>query len=917
MAVIVPILSTFNAAGINAATGALGALGASLKRMGLQAAIAAGGIKAIGSAVDFVSDAVTSARDLDRNLFAMNTVFGDLNPQMVEFTKNAYNMGISQKDAAQTATYLGSMLKQAGFSMDDTAATTQTLTSLAQDLAITYGKDVSEALTAMTAMFRGEYDPIEKFGVAIKQNEVNTLLAAKSMGKLTGQALLNAQTQIKVEELLRRTTDAQGAYAAQAGTLYGVQTRLNAVFENTKSALGEELIPVLTRFTDSLVPLVNENAPKVQTAFKGLAKIIESLIPIVEPLVRLLGDLVGAFGSLLTGIAPLIDFLAKIVAGLLEFIAKQFESLARGIDQVMSPLSAFGAMVNDWSGSGITDWMTQFLDDLTKGSVLIRWIYDLWTSLTGQFKSDGGMGAALARERGMAQNFRNEIPIPTPGGGGGGEGNAKKKAADYIKEFYAALAEEDRKQRATLKLKSLGATQGVIESIIGSGEGWFDVYKSIIAGGKAAVAQVQTLFLKTKDGIKEVADAAEAAAEVAQKLREDALAKYADEYAIWQERIAIINEFKTAIAGILPSLKPLAFAEAQVGRFESAVVDSFGQIKDSILGAVANGVLTQAAADKLRAYADAESAVLSRLARQRDELRNKYDLAEALINETRSAVRAYANITSMLDQQTTMVTETVQTMVDGVRLTRTSTREQIVQGTNLVDSFKAVLEKTIAFGKNLKQLRALGLDKNLYKQIVDAGLDAGGQTAAAIIEGGAGTVAELNDLFGKLDAVGADIAETSATVMYNNGVDMVGGLLEGLKSQDAAIMSAAELMATTFATTFNEMMKKLIQVPSAPTLAPQFLTTKGKPDMTLDEYVAFQNDQLAASMAAGVAIDYSAANGGNYGRGGYIRSDNNVTVNITAGAIADQGSLPQMIVDALGTYTKQSGAGGLTRVLGL
>lgn len=211
MAVIVPILSTFNAAGINAATTALGALGASLKRMGLQAAAAAVGVKALGSAVDFVSESVASARDLQRNLFALNTVFGELSPKMVQFTKDAAGMGISQVDAARTATFLGSVLKQAGFEMGDVSTETMKLTTLAQDLATTYGYDVSEALTAMTALFRGEYDPIEKFGVALKQNEVNSLLAAKGMGNLTGQALLNAQQQVRLEQLYLRSADAQGA----------------------------------------------------------------------------------------------------------------------------------------------------------------------------------------------------------------------------------------------------------------------------------------------------------------------------------------------------------------------------------------------------------------------------------------------------------------------------------------------------------------------------------------------------------------------------------------------------------------------------------------------------------------------------------------------------------------------------------
>lgn len=915
MAVIVPILSTFNAAGINAATGALGALGNSLKRIGLQAAAAAVGVKALGSAVDFVSESITSARDLQRNLFALNTVFGELSPKMVQFTKDAAGMGISQTDAARTATFLGSVLKQAGFSMGDTASETMKLTTLAQDLATTYGYDVSEALTAMTALFRGEYDPIEKFGVALKQNEVNSLLAAKGMGNLTGQALLNAQQQVRLEQLYLRSADAQGAFAAQSGTLYGVQARLSAAFQNLQSSLGEGLLPVLARMGELLIPVVKDSGPKIGEIFKGLGQVMTGLMPLITPVLRILGDILGVIGKLLQSVAPLITLLSTGLAVALDMLAEKLESVGRGLDIVFGFFNDIFEVTNSNFGSGFMDFLkgaSAMLGKIIPGLGLFNDFMNRFESKSGEQNRARSLAADSARLTAQAQAyFKSKEPL-TPGP----DTEPGKIATDYVKEFYAALADEDRKQRASLKLKSLGATQGLIESIIGSGEGWMKVYTSIIAGGKASVAQVQTLFSRTKAGIKEVADAAQAAAEVAKKLREDAIAKYADEYKAWQERIAIINEFKTAIAGILPGLKPLAFAEAQVGRFESAVVESFGQIKDSILGAVANGVLTEAAADKLRAYADAESAVLSRLARQRDELRNKYDLAEALINETKSAVRAYANITSMLDQQTTMVTETIQTMVDGVRLTRTSTREQITEGKNLVDSFKEILEKTVAFGKNLKQLRALGLDKNLYKQIVDAGLEAGGATAAAIIDGGAGTVSELNDLFGKLDAVGADIAETSATVMYNNGVDMVSGLLAGLQSQDEAIKSAAELMASTFTTAFNNAMKNLIDVPSAPTLAPQFLTTKGKADLSAEDFVAFQNDQLAAAMAAGTDINWGAAEGGNYGRPSRVTGTGDTyNFSINAGAITDQGSLPQIVVDAFVTAKKRGLTGGLDRML--
>jgi len=918
MAVVVPILSTFNAAGINAASRSLSGFGGSLKKLGLQAAAAAAGVKAMGMAVDFVSESVTAARDLQRNMFALNTVFGELSPRMTKFTKDAANMGISQVDAARTATFLGSVLKQAGFSMADTATETEKLTVLAQDLATTYGYDVSEALTAMTALFRGEYDPIEKFGVALKQDEVNALLAAKQLGNLTGQAKLNAQQQVRLEQLYKRSADAQGAFTAQSRTLYGVQGRLNATFENLKSTLGNELLPAMAQFGEALIPIVNDNGPKLRNFFVAIGNTVDALVPLLAPLGRILGDLVGAVGSLLNAFVPLIEYLANVAAVVLEDLADLFESLGRGIDDLFGIFNNLFQLSNDPLGSSMTDWILQQMYGFMKLSPILKEVYKIWMTLLGknESKSSTADQARQNREAGQARNFTNERTDFSSPDDTSTTGDTKKKATDFVKEFYASMADEVAKQKASLKLKSLGASDALIESIVGSGEGWQKVYKNIIAGGQASVMKVQALFATTKDGIAEITKAREDAAAVAKKLQEEAEAAYLEEKAAYEKRIELINEFKDALSGIVATLKPLAFIEREVGRFESAIVDSFSSIKDEILNGLADGVLTADAAKNLQVYADKESAVLAKLGKQRDALKTKYDLASSLIEETRSAVMAYADITAMLDKQTTMVTDTVQTMVNGVRLTRTSTREQIISGNNLVESFKGILEKTVAFGKSLKQLRELGLDKNLYKQIVDSGLEAGSATAEAIIKGGAGTVTELNDLFGQLDKAGAEIAQTSATVMFNNGKDMVGGLLEGLKAQDDLLVETAESMATTFAKAFNAMLGTAISMPNAPVMpsvsAPVVSSGAQMFDLSNRPSPTASPESYARWLSGVGGIDpvrspesYNRANNPTY----------NITVN--AGAITDKASLPQIIVDALGQYTRQSGTAGLTRLLGV
>jgi len=165
--------------------------------------------------------------------------FETATPGIMRFTKEVENYGISQQQAAKASVFLGSVLKQYGFNVNESAAETERLVTLAQDLATTYGYELSDALLAITALFRGEYDPIEKFGVAMKQNEINAYLAAQGLGDLTGAERANAEATARLTLLFERAGDSVGAFERASDTLYGSQQRLNAVMGNLQVAFGE------------------------------------------------------------------------------------------------------------------------------------------------------------------------------------------------------------------------------------------------------------------------------------------------------------------------------------------------------------------------------------------------------------------------------------------------------------------------------------------------------------------------------------------------------------------------------------------------------------------------------------------------------------------------------------------------------
>jgi hypothetical protein len=310
------IVSTFKGDGIKQATSQLGAfgkeagsLGSTLGKVGATLA----GFGLATKAVKFTSESIDSARDLERNMYSLNTVFGGMAPTMEKFVKGAHEIGLSQKDAAKASTFLGSVLKQSGFSMADTTKETQKLVSLGVDLATTYGYDVQEALLGMTALFRGEYDPIEKFGVAMKQSEINSELAARNLDHLTGAARRNQEQIIRMELLYERAADAMGAFTGQSGNLFVEQMKLQAQFENMQASIGTQLLPVMVSLTEALLPLIDFMGPK-------LADAVNKSIPVLEGFIAEIKNI----GDATTFTGGTIKVLLDVFGGLFSFIAQNF-----------------------------------------------------------------------------------------------------------------------------------------------------------------------------------------------------------------------------------------------------------------------------------------------------------------------------------------------------------------------------------------------------------------------------------------------------------------------------------------------------------------------------------------------------------------------------------------------------------------
>jgi len=281
-----------------------------------------------------------------------------------------------------------------------------------------------------------------------------------------------------------------------------------------------------------------------------------------------------------------------------------------------------------------------------------------------------------------------------------------------------------------------------------------------------------------------------------------------------------LKSFKDELKGMTGGLDGLTKPITELGQFEQSVVDTFDGINKKIAEGIADKTISAKSATKLKATLASYNALLLKYAQDRDAIIKKRSLAEALINDVKGALTGTGNLASLLDTQTKQVTTSVTKIVDGFAVTTKRTVDEVIGAKGVIGRLKDVVAKTKAFSTQLKDLKAAGLSPDLFKQIVDAGPDVGGQLATEILAGGADSVTALNDTFKELETVSAQVAEQTAVVMYNNGVEVVGGLVNGLLSQEQQLIDAAKTLADAFNAAYQAQIMQLA-IPDAPTVTPK------------------------------------------------------------------------------------------------
>lgn len=192
-----------------------------------------------------IKSAIDQAGRLEQAVGATETVFGSAGKRIDDFAKHsAESAGLSQAAFRELTGTIGALLQNLGYTQDQAAGTSVKLTQLGADLAAAFGGKPEDAVAALGSALRGEFDPLEQFGVKLSQAQIQT--KALELGLYSGKGALdaNAQAQAALALITEQTAKVQGQFARESDSASGSATIAAAKAQDSAASLGKNFLPV-------------------------------------------------------------------------------------------------------------------------------------------------------------------------------------------------------------------------------------------------------------------------------------------------------------------------------------------------------------------------------------------------------------------------------------------------------------------------------------------------------------------------------------------------------------------------------------------------------------------------------------------------------------------------------------------------
>lgn len=280
--------------------------------------------------------AVDAASNLAESGNAVNVVFGESADIMHEFGKSAAeNVGLAESEFNQLGAVTGSFLKNLGFDQEAAAKETINLTERAADMASIFNTDVDQALQAIQSGLKGEFNPLEQFGVKMNAAAIEAKALEMGLADQNGELDDNAKAQAALALIYEQTNALAGDFKNTSDGLANSMRITKAQFTDAAANLGTQLLPYVLQAVQYISQLIAK--------FQGLSPEQQKMILLFAGAAAAIGPILMIVGSLITALSAIIPVIGAVGAALSPFLLP-----------ILAIIAAIGllylAWTNNWGG---------------------------------------------------------------------------------------------------------------------------------------------------------------------------------------------------------------------------------------------------------------------------------------------------------------------------------------------------------------------------------------------------------------------------------------------------------------------------------------------------------------------------------------------------------------------------------------
>lgn len=874
---------------LNSVAGQASGLGSKFAKFGR---VAAAGLAIAGAgAVKLGIDSVKAASDLQETVSKTGVVFGKAGDSVLKWSKGtATSLGQSQQQALDAAATFGVFGKSAGKSGAELAKFAKQNTTLASDLASFHNTSPEEAIAALGAAFRGEAEPMRRFGVLLDDASMRQQALKMGLVKTTKEALSPQNKVLAAQALImKQTKDAQGDFARTSGGLANQQRILSAQFANFKATIGAALLPVVTQFVtflngalfpalgkvkDALTPVIGYAKALFAQFTSGTGQMGAFSTFIQTRVIPAVQQIVAAFQGLVAVVVPIVRQIVTAILANWSKIQPQVKAIWSSVKAIItSALSIIKSVIMIatkvisavWAkfGATILRYITTTMRNMATviGGVfkVIEGIFKVVSSvLRGDWKGawDGIkkiLSGALAIIKGLVSQAFNVIRTLTSVAWTAVKAIVSKAWDGIVTAVKGGIGNAVASVSG-LKAKVTAVLSGIASWLYSAGR---DLIQGLINGVKDMAS---SLASAAKDAVQGAIDGAKSILGIHSPSR------------VFHE--IGLNTMRGFINGIKRGGDGIDNALSKVTDGLEAYFD--GRFKKDKVAKAHTRAALKGLRDEYRALVKngkAQDALAKRIEKAKDRLTELKDARKSYAASIKSAAVDYASVTNL---------------------------NTAFNADAMLAEMKRRLAKIQQFAAILKDLVAKGLNATTIDQLAQAGVEGGLAEALAIQQGGQAAIDQFNEVQQQINAAAGTLGNTTAGSMYDAGIQAAEGFVKGLEKAAEKLDKAAVRLAKALV---NAIKKALgIKSPSKVFEEIGLNAVRGLQIGLDDTYVKKSGTVLAASLEKGFGTPALKAYATTSGQGG-----NRYFIEIKADATTDSVALGRSLVSAIDAYEAAGG----------